>query len=281
MLSYQHGYHAGGPADVHKHVALSAVLGHLADKEKPFTVIDLYAGSGVYDLSSPEAQKTKEFECGIARVWPRELRDVPTPVHRLFSAIAALNPDGRLTWYPGSPALARAHLRPDDRLILNELHPTSNFDIGKWAEADGRITLHKRDGLEALVGLVPPQVRRGVVVIDPSYEVKSEYASVPEALRRALQRWREGIYFVWYPILPDARHQKLIDGLIANIDAEILACELSFERQPREEGFGLLGTGLAVVNPPWHFDKTMQEAGKWLAAHLGGGHSILWLKTGS
>ncbi|MCA0201159.1 MAG: 23S rRNA (adenine(2030)-N(6))-methyltransferase RlmJ [Proteobacteria bacterium] len=281
MLSYQHAYHAGGPADVHKHAALCLLLERLAEKDKPFAVIDLYAGHGVYDLGSTEAQKTQEFSSGIARLWPLRNKAAPAAVKKLLAALAPPNPDGTLKSYPGSPALARAALRESDRLILNELHPAAQADLKTWARRDSRISVHMRDGLEALVGLVPPPIRRGLVVIDPSYEVKSEYADVPAALRKAIRKWREGIYFVWYPILADNRHGELVAGLEKGIPCPVLCCELMFTPgKAVKDAPGLRGTGLIVVNPPWQFDTAMNEAGAWMAKTMtaNGQHTTRWLK---
>ncbi|MGE4064045.1 MAG: 23S rRNA (adenine(2030)-N(6))-methyltransferase RlmJ [Rhodospirillaceae bacterium] len=281
MLSYQHGYHAGGPADLHKHAALCAVLDRLAQKEKPFVVVDLYAGHGVYGLGTAEAQKTREFEDGIGRLWP-PAKEVPSAVEKLLATVAALNPESRLVRYPGSPALARAALRKHDRLILNELHPAAFADLRRWAGRDERISVHKRNGLEALIALTPPPIRRGVAVIDPSYEIKSEYTDVPEAVRTAHRKWKDGIFFVWYPVLADGRHQSLIDGMKTGIEAETLKCELSFNsRKPGKEAPGLLGTGLIIVNPPWRFDVTMREVGDWLAKALtsAGRHDVRWITS--
>lgn len=281
MLSYQHAYHAGGPADIHKHAALCLLLDRLAEKDKPFAVIDLHAGHGVYDLGSTEAQKTQEFSSGIARLWPKRNSATPAAVEKLLAALAPLNPDGALKIYPGSPALARAALRENDRLILNELHPAAQADLKKWARRDSRISVHMRDGLEALVGLVPPPIRRGLVVIDPSYEVKSEYADVPEALRKAVRKWKEGIYFVWYPVLADNRHRQLVAGLEKDVPAPTVCCELMFTRgKAAKDAPGLRGTGLIVVNPPWQFDTAMTEAGEWMAKTMtdGGQHATRWLK---
>jgi 23S rRNA (adenine2030-N6)-methyltransferase len=269
MLSYQHAYHAGGVADVHKHCALFILFERLAEKEKPFAVVDLYAGHGVYDLASGEAQKTKEFESGIGRLWPLRGKKSPAPIHGLLAAIEELNPDGQLQRYLGSPALARAFLRADDRLILNELHPAALADLKRWAARDKRIAVHKRDGLEALVGLTPPPIRRGLVVIDPSYEIKTEYAAVPETLRKAHRKWKEGIFLVWYPILADGRHEELIAGMQAGFDGDVLLCALTLDKpKAGKDAPGLRGTGVIVVNPPWQFDQAMTEAGAWLAKTL-------------
>jgi 23S rRNA (adenine2030-N6)-methyltransferase len=278
VLSYQHAYHAGGPADVHKHMALCLLLDHLAKKDKPFSVIDLYAGEGDYDLTGFAAQKTKEYAEGIGLLW--DLKNTAPGVQEYLEGLRRLNPDGTLRKYPGSPALARLFMREGDQLVLNELHATAFPNLGRWARKDARISVHKRDGLEALVGLVPPRVRRGLVLIDPSYEVKTEYTAVPEKLAEAVKKWREGIYVVWYPVLKEGRHHALIDGIKAQVEGEIFNCELSLSAvKPGEEPPGLRGTGLIVVNPPWRFDSAMITAGTSLAKTFGRGkHTATWLK---
>ena len=263
MLSYQHAYHAGGPPDVHKHVGLSLLLAGLAKKDKPFAVIDLYAGEGEYDLTKFAAQKTEEYKQGIAQVWAA--KSPPPALEGYLRVLRQMNPDGELRHYPGSPALARAYMRADDRLILNELHSTAFPNLGRWARKDERIVVHKRDGLEALLGLTPPNPRRGLVLIDPSYEVKTEYAGVAEKAAAAVKKWREGTFVIWYPILKEARHSALIDALKANITEEMLIDELSLSTKRGDQVSGLLGTGLIVINPPWQFDDAMREAGLWLA----------------
>lgn len=281
MLSYQHAYHAGGPADLHKHAAMCVLIERLAEKPKPFAVVDLYAGHGVYGLGTDEAQKTKEFEGGIGRLWPKRAQPAPQAISALFGAIAPLNPEGRLIYYPGSPAIARAFMREGDLLILNELHPAAHTDLKRWARQDDRITLHKRDGLEALVGLMPPPVRRGLVVIDPSYEIKTEYGALPEALRKAQRKWKEGTYLVWYPILADGRHSELVKGLETDLTGGVIACELHFDASKfAKDTPGLRGTGVIVVNPPWKFDDAMGAAGEWLAKTLTttGRHTLRWLQ---
>ncbi len=278
MLSYQHAYHAGNPADVHKHVALALLLAHLARKDKPFAVVDLYAGEGDYDLSQFAPQKTGEYRHGIEPVLaaPRP----PPALAPYLAAVRELNPDGEIKHYPGSPAWARAHLRADDRLILNELHPTAYANLGRWARKDERISVHQRDSLEALPALVPPTPRRGLVLIDPPYELKGEYTAVAEKLVEAHGKWREGIYVLWYAILNEGRHRGLLDILTAGIEAPILADEISFTLPKRGDGVsGLLGSGLVVINPPFQFDALMKEAGDWLArAFKDGRHSSRWLK---
>jgi len=277
MLSYQHAYHAGGSADVHKHVALCLLLAHLAKKDKPFCVIDLYAGEGDYNLAGPAAQKTGEYTSGIARLWGNE---TPPSANGYMEALRRMNPDGTLRRYPGSPALARAYMREHDALILNELHSGAFPILERWARRDARIAVHKRDGIEAMVGLTPPKIRRGLVLIDPSYEVKSEYSVIPEKLAEAARKWSEGAFMVWYPVLKENRHLVLLDGLKAWIDGDVFVAELNLIPEKREGGgAGLRGTGVAIINPPWQFDTQMAEAGTWLARGMQQGkHVTRWLK---
>ncbi len=281
MLSYQHAYHAGGPADVHKHVALGLLLGHLAKKDKPFCVFDLYAGEGEYNLEAFAAQKTQDYAKGVSHIWNAGIvpRDAPDGVRTYLELLRRFNPTAELGRYPGSPAIARDFMRDNDGLILNELHSTAFPELGRWARKDPRITVHKRDGLEALVGLTPPAIRRGVVLIDPSYEVKTEYTSVPETVAKSVEKWREGIFAIWYPILKEERHLSLLDGLTQQVNADIFVCELSLPAVKHDEKApGLRGTGLAVINPPWQFDDAMRDAGFWLARQLQGRHTAKWLK---
>ncbi len=272
MLSYQHSYHAGGPADVHKHVALTLLLTHLTAKAKPASVIDLYAGNGVYALTAAAAQKTGEYHDGIAKLWA--VQNPPAALGAYLRVVKHLNP-GELSLYPGSPDIARQMLRPDDRLILNELHPTSFTALKGWVGHDDRIAVHKRDGLEALLALVPPQVRRGLALIDPSFEMKTDYTEIPVRLATAVEKWREGIFMIWYPVLADARHKPLLTG-IAAIASPSFCAELTLPKPSSEKG--LRGTGIVVVNPPWKFDAEMLEAGDAVAKILGGKHFTRWLR---
>lgn len=256
MLSYRHGFHAGNWADVHKHVALALLLAHLRVKAKPFTVIDAFAGDGVYDLTAPEALKTAEFESGIAKVWTR--KDAPAGVAEYLDVVRAFNAGGRLARYPGSPAIARASLREADRVVLAELHPTAHASLKRWASADRRIVVHKRDGFEFLGAVLPPAIRRGVVLIDPSYEVKADYDAVPRALFHAVRKWKEGIYLVWYPVLPEGRHRALKAALAP---LKPLFSEIAPRTPPPR---GLQGAGLAIVNPPFGFAQAEKAARDWL-----------------
>jgi 23S rRNA (adenine2030-N6)-methyltransferase len=281
VLSYQHSYHAGGPADVHKHAALCLLLEHLSTKEKPFTVIDLYAGEGVYDLSGEAAQKLGEFNRGIARIWPE--RGSPDELRHYFRILGEHNDPRALGAYPGSPMVARSFLREGDSLILNELHPSAYRKLRQWCADDTRISVHKRDGMEALLGLVPPQIRRGLVFIDPSYEVKTEYDDLPRQISKAIKKWPQGIYALWYPILSEGRHKLLIDGVMSCADTSIFKSEIEFSQTTdyhEDDPPGLLGSGLIVFNPPWRFDAAITVAGNWLATAITESpskHTASWL----
>ena len=277
MLSYRHGFHAGFWADVHKHTALAILLARLRRKPAPFCVVDPFAGDGVYDLSAPAAQKTGEFHDGIARIWQRP--DAPAGLGWYLDNVRAMNPGGRLTVYPGSPALARAALRDDDRLILAELHSTAHANLKRWAKDDARLAVHRRDGYELLGALTPPPARRGLVLVDPSYEVKTEYETLPAALARALARWPQGVYAVWYPVLAEGRHTAMVEAL-ARLDARaVLQDEIAPTVRP---AMGMRASGLVVFNPPWQCDQELAAVGDWLARALwppaGGRHRLAWLK---
>ena len=273
MLSYQHSYHAGGPADVHKHVALTLALTQLTAKPKPLSVIDLYAGDGVYALTAAAAQKTTEYQEGIAKLWAAP--HPPAALGPYLDTVKRLNP-GVLSLYPGSPDIARGLMRGEDRLILNELHPGAFTALKRWVGHDDRVAVHKRDGMEALLALVPPQVRRGLVLIDPSFEMKTDYTVIPERLALAVDKWREGIFMIWYPVLADARHKPLLTG-IAAIGVPSFCAEFTLAQPSSEKG--LRGTGIIVLNPSWKFDEEMAEAGKAVAKVLGGKHTTSWLRA--
>jgi 23S rRNA (adenine2030-N6)-methyltransferase len=261
MLSYRHGFHAGHWADVHKHALLVALLGHLAAQDRPFQVLDLFAGDGLYDLTSAEALKTAEFRDGIARIWRR--RDGPPGLAQYLALVRARNGAGRLRTYPGSPDLARTLLRDKDRLTLCELHPAAHRSLRAWAGHDRRVSVQRRDGFEAL-GTLPPPIRHGLVLVDPSYEVKSEYETLGPALAAAIAKWPGAVWALWYPVLPAGRHVPLLEALGA-LPAAVLRAEL---RPPVAPPRGLLGTGTIIINPPRNFGREAAEIGAWLAAAL-------------
>jgi 23S rRNA (adenine2030-N6)-methyltransferase len=276
MLSYRHGFHAGHWADVHKHVAVVLLVRHLLEKPKPVVVVDAFAGDGSYALDSPEAVKTGAFREGIARLWPAA--EAPPSVAPYVAAVGAANPSGRLATYPGTPALLAGLLRRDDRILLSELHPTAHANLVRAMRGDSRVTVHRRDGFEFVNAVAPPDIRRGLVIIDPSYEVKDDYARVVSTVVRAIAKWPEATYLAWYPVLREGRHREMLDAFRDLGAHAVLAAELAPHDRP---GAGLQGTGLVVVRPPWRFDGALAEAGDWLAERLwtpAGRHRVRWLR---
>jgi 23S rRNA (adenine2030-N6)-methyltransferase len=266
MLSYQHGYHAGGHADVLKHVVLVAVLSQLTAKDKPLRFIDTHAGAGGYELRSSAAQKNREYLGGIGKIWSAP--DAPAPVERWLELVRRYN-DGaqKLVRYPGSPWLARESLRPQDSLYLFELHPAEHRVLQQKLGADRRVTVLRHDGLEGCIGLVPPPERRALVLVDPSYEVKDEHRDVIDALTKAHRRFATGTYAIWYPVLERRWVQRLERAVRATGIEPPALYELCVT--PDANGRGLTGSGMLIVNPPWKLAEEMNAALPWLARTLG------------
>lgn len=265
MLSYVHAFHAGNHADVLKHTVLTAILTRLASKAKPLRYIETHAGAGGYDLRSSAAQKNREYESGIARVL--EAGAAPVAVERLVALVNAYNRDGALRYYPGSPELASAILRPDDDLYLFELHGAQHRALTRRLEANRRVTVLREDGLRGCIGLVPPPTRRGLLFVDPSYEVENEHERVAATLANAHRRFATGVQAVWYPVIERRWVERFERMLRARLRARMALYELSV--QPDARGRGLAGSGMIVVNPPWTLDDEMGEALPWLARTLG------------
>lgn len=279
MLSYLHEFHAGGHADVLKHVLLLAILDHLVSKPKPLRYIETHAGAGGYDLRSPAARKNREYSQGIGRVW--DAAAAPPPVARLADLVRHYNgEDAELTRYPGSPWLARECLRTGDSLYLFELHPTEHRTLARRFAGDTRVTVLRQDGFEACVGLVPPPERRGLVFMDPSYELEDDSRRVVDTLIKAHRRFATGMYALWYPVIERRRVGQLERALRGTGIAPMMLYELCVTRD--SPGRGLTGSGMVVVNPPWKLDEQMSQALPWLAATLAGGagtHRIVSLSA--
>ena len=249
-MNYRHAYHAGNFADVVKHATLCRVLTHLREKPAAFRVIDTHAGAGRYDLAGPEAGKTLEWRDGIGRLLNAAL---PPPIRALLApyldAVAALNPGGRLTRYPGSPVLAQALLRRQDRLIACELEPRAAAVLERELAGDNRAKAIAIDGWTALTAYLPPTERRGVVLIDPPFEQPDEFARLGEWLAAAHRKWPTGIYLLWYPIKNPAEVQGFTRGLARLDIAKMLRVELILPTAGPDTG--LRGSGLIAINPPW------------------------------
>lgn len=258
MLSYQHEYHAGNFADVHKHLCLRVLFESLLRKDKPFCYIDCHAGAGIYDLESARARMTSEFSNGIGSLWgQRQDTDGPPTLAAYLQAVAAVNQGNKLRHYPGSPALARQWLRPQDRMLLLELHPQAQLALKKNFQGDSRVGVHSRDCYEGLPALVPPPIRRGLVLLDPSYEVKDEYRQLVKLTTTAFRRWSTATYAIWYPLLEAARHLELLAALQRSGMPGILVTEMTVA-DPSQSA-GMYGSGMAIVNAPWLTDKALGE----------------------
>jgi 23S rRNA (adenine2030-N6)-methyltransferase len=255
MLSYRHAFHAGNFADVFKHVLLAQLLHALRRKDKPFRVLDTHAGAGRYDLESAPARKNREYADGIGRLWNQTA--LGPELSEYLDRVRALNPGGGLRWYPGSPRIARALLRPGDRLVLTELHPGDHPVLKAEFARDRQVAVHHIDGYAALEAFLPPPERRGLVFLDPAFELRDEFDRLIEAVRAIHRRWASGIVAIWYPILdraPSLRFQRQLREL--EIPA-ILCAELGL--YPYDGPPGLHGCGMTIVNPPWRLDATLNR----------------------
>jgi len=260
MLAYRHHFHAGNFADVFKHALLVRLFLALAKKETPYCYVDTHAGVGRYDLSHPWALKNAEFRDGIARLWERP--DVPGLLTPYLAAVRAENPNGRLRFYPGSPALARRFLRRGDRMVLSELNKTDVAELGELFARDRQVTVHLMDGYQTLKAQLPPKERRGLVLIDSSFDRAGEFKRVAEALATAHERWATGIYAAWYPLMEPPAMRAFERDIVASGIHKILQLELAI----RPEGWStsLRGCGMLVVNPPFHFEDEAAAMLEWL-----------------
>lgn len=281
MLSYRHAFHAGNHADVLKHVVLIQLMRYLGQKDTPYVYIDTHAGAGVYALDTGYAAKNAEYETGIGRLWDRT--DLPQPVAEYVQLVKAMNPSGKMRYYPGSPYCADRIMREQDRIRLFELHPSDSKILednfrkaeahaaaqGQRAGARGkRVMISKGDGFTGLKALLPPPSRRGLVLIDPPYENKDDYRHVKDTLIDALTRFATGTYAVWYPLLQRMESRQLPDKLKRLPGNGWLNVTLSISA-PSPDGFGLHSSGMFVINPPWTLEPMLRELMPSLVKVLG------------
>lgn len=266
MLSYRHAFHAGNHADVLKHIVLVQLLRYLNRKDKPYWFIDTHAGAGDYALSKGYATQLAEFKDGIGRLWRRD--DLPSAVGDYVDVVRAANPDGSLRHYPGSPRLALAAMREPDRLRLFELHPADCALLARnLADAGRRALIHHADGLANLKALLPPPSRRALTLIDPSYEVKTDYRQVVECLGDALKRFPGGLYALWHPLLARREAESLPARLRRLQPPSWLHLSLRV-KVPPAAGIGIHGSGMFVINPPYTLRATLEQVLPWLARAL-------------
>jgi 23S rRNA (adenine2030-N6)-methyltransferase len=277
MLSYRHLFHAGNYADVFKHALLARLLIALGAKEKPYCYIDTHAGTGRYDLGHEWAWKTREFENGIGRLWER--KDIPAALSPYMDAVRSENPKGRLRYYPGSPLIALKLRRPEDRLLLSELNKTDCAELEAVIGRERHVAVHLMDGYQALQTFLPPRERRGLVLLDSSFDRSGEFARIAKALKAAHQRWTTGMYAVWYPLMAPAVMEGFSRAVERTGIDKILRLELRV-REPAKDA-PRPGCGMLVVNPPWKFDKEARPLLDWiwraLAQDGAGGVKVDWL----
>ena len=258
MLSYRHAFHAGNHADMLKHFVLWLVLDYFNRKDKPYWYIDTHAGAGLYDLSGGEAQKVGEYRDGVARLTAAE--KLPDALSAFRARLQAMLPQAGL--YCGSPWLAQAETRETDKLRLFELHPADYQHLQNNMETAGlkrRGISRQGDGFQGLIALLRPPTRRAVVLIDPPYEQKQDYARVAHTLKEARKRFEQGCYLVWYPCLSREESRKLPEQLQKLSPDNFLQAEL-YVKQPARDGFGMHGSGMFVINPPYLLAEQLRDS---------------------
>jgi len=254
-MNYRHAFHAGGFADVIKHIALVRILIHLQEKPAAFRVIDSHAGAGLYDLTSSEAQRGGEWLTGIARLMQARFSDATLPlITPYLDIVRAFNPPGELKAYPGSPLITRALLRPQDRLTACELESGARKHLIDALRRDAQARVVDLDGWTALPAFVPPNERRGLVLVDPPFEAKDEFERLADGFSEAFAKWPTGSYLLWYPV----KSRRATDELARHVAAAAAATKpagkclrLEFSVALQQTGGGLVSTGLLIVNPPW------------------------------
>ena len=277
-MNYRHAYHAGNFADVLKHVTLVALLDHLGRKDAPYFYLDTHAGRGDYPVAAPETQRGGEYREGILRLLGTQ--GAPPAVVRYLDLVRELgSEDGHLVSYPGSPRIGVALLRGSDRAALCELEPREADELRALLRGHPRAQVHERDGYEALLALLPPREKRGLVMIDPPYEQPDEFERLEQAIVAAHARWPTGVYTAWYPIKAGGADGRFLARMAASGVRRQLVAELTVERD--DSPGGLNGAGMLVINPPWQLDERLAAALPWLhqrlAAEGRGRRRVSWL----
>ena len=260
MLSYRHSFHAGNHADVLKHTVQSLIIEALKEKEKPFLYLDTHAGAGRYQLSSAHASLTGEYLEGIARIWDQE--SLPAELEAYIGAVKSLNRTGQLRYYPGSPLIARHLLREQDSLQLTELHSSDFPLLRSEFQKDPRARVERADGYLQLKSKLPPVSRRGLVLIDPPYEMKTDYQDVVSGIHEGYKRFATGTYALWYPVVLRQQIKRMLRGLEETGIRRILQIELAV--RPDSDQRGMTASGMIVINPPWKLEQQMANVLPWL-----------------
>jgi 23S rRNA (adenine2030-N6)-methyltransferase len=274
MLSYRHSFHAGNHADVLKHTVQSLIIGSLKEKEKPFLYLDTHAGAGRYQLSGEHAERTGEYLEGIGKLWQRD--DLPDDLSPYMSVINYFNRSEKLRYYPGSPLIARHLLREYDKIHLTELHSSDYPLLRNEFAKDERAKVQRADGYQQVKSQLPPPSRRGFILIDPSYEMKTDYQEVVKGIQEGYKRFATGTYALWYPVVLRQQVKRLLRDLEASGIRRILQIELAV--RPDSDQQGMTASGMIVINPPWKLEQQMNTLLPWLHKALvpsGQGHTLM------
>ena len=277
MLSYRHAFHAGNFADVLKHSVLSLVLDYMTRKEKGFCYIDSHSGAGMYQLKDEYAQKTGEYKDGIAKIINDD--EAPEALEPYLSLIKTLNldpSDGDLEIYPGSPGVAKAFVRRQDSSHLFELHPTDIQHLEDFCQRWRKVFVKQSDGYQGVLGLVPPPSRRGVVLIDPPYELKADYQKAVKTIIKAYSKFSTGTYIIWYPVVKRHFIEQMEKDFTNSDVKNVLQVEFCLEDDTQE--YGMTGTGLFIVNPPWQLSEQLEQILPYMKAKLGSNNTSYTLK---
>ncbi|AWB68385.1 23S rRNA (adenine(2030)-N(6))-methyltransferase RlmJ [Saccharobesus litoralis] len=275
MLSYRHSFHAGNYADVLKHIVQIAILDHLNKKAKPYCVVDTHAGAGAYRLTEEHAQKTLEYVDGIGRFWHKdtiaEIEKYPL-LARYIQKIQSFNPTESLTQYPGSPwfsiqAIQEHNIRAD-QVFLHEIHPTDSGLLSEFVGRNPQVHLQFKDCFKHALGLLPPKQKRGLVMIDPPYEIKQDYQNVIDFVLKAHKKFATGTYAIWYPVVQRYRIEKMQKALVASGIKNIQNFEIGIA--PDSDAIGMTAAGMIVINPPWTLMDELQGLMPYLTEKLAG-----------
>ncbi len=270
-MNYRHAFHAGNHCDVLKHAALCLILDRLKAKDKPFAVLDTHAGRGLYDLICPEAVRSGEHLCGIARIL-----DAPAPpaaIGPYLEAVARANPFGGLRWYPGSPAIITDALRRGDSAKFCEVHPEERAALAVNLGADRQTRIFDTDGYQAVRAFLPPPERRGLVLIDPPFELPGEYQRLGQALGDGLKRWASGVFMIWRPVKDEGGYRAFVAAANALGAGDTLCVEFTIRGNVADK---LTGSGLYIVNPPFGLGDSLAAILPWLAKRLAIGPGAGW-----
>lgn len=263
MLSYRHAFHAGNYADVVKHATLVALLEHLALKDKSFVYYETHAGAGNYDLTSEEAAKTGEYKDGFANL--SKTQNLPEGLQRYVDLIGRSQLE-RANHYPGSPLIASMLARSQDQLKLCELHGTDAQKLQTLFARDKRVQCFTHDGYEKIISLLPPTSRRGLVMIDPSYEVKTEYGHLVKQLEKMVRRFATGTYAIWYPVVDAEKTEHMLNAIAHTGIKNIQRFELGLTRDHQQPG--MTATGMLIINPPWTLLNRLSSSLQWLSDNV-------------